>query len=497
MKKFFTLTAFAAALATQIASANVTYGSVFPVDFAYGVPTGWALPSNNADAQTQTVDDGLQITCNQTAAKYRTDIKYNMFGDYNGNTDIWIDFDASKYKVFAIKFIGERPKSGCLKLSNISVSKSWIKGSEGYSLSEQGWKDLTDADGNHTYYWTVGGDNWTGTLSIDRIEIVIADITDDADKTFTVSSMNWYQSVEELEASLTLQQETAVVNETTKKGYADFTSAWKDAADGAVLLVNEDQEVSERLNSDSRSITVKGATKDTKITRKKAGNMLFLSNSKDCTLTLEDITLDGNGDESDRNFIEASSNGKVVYNNVLISNAKSTNGVGLVVAKNSGKVAMNGLSFENCTTNNDAVEVFIGSHGSTISGNNNVKISIEDNSNAYALTVDGELTNTTPIKLTPYNKEDNNFTEDYPLVKGTTDASKFVLNTDATQTLVADEENNLLVVHTSTSGVESLVEDDMNVAPVYYNVNGMRVEQPTAGLYIVRRGNTVTKEIVK
>jgi hypothetical protein len=495
MKKNFTLCALTVAMAAQTALANVTFNSMFPVYLEYGLPQGWAAPSDGANAQTESVDDGLKITCNQTAAKYRTDLKYNMFGDYNGDANIWIDIDASQYKVFAIKFIGERPKSGVLKLSNISVSKTWIKGTSGYSLSEQGWTDIADADGNHTYYWTVGGDNWTGDLAIDRMEIVIADITSDSDKTFTVSQMGWYKSVEDLESTLTLKQETAVVNQTTNKGYADFTSAWKAAVDGDVLLVNENQEVSERLNSDSRSITVKGATADVKITRTNANNMLFLSNSKGKVVTLENITLDGDGKESSKNFTEASSSGKMVFNNVTVSNATSTNGIGLVVAKNSGSLSLKGITFVNCTSPNNSIEVFVGSHGTTMSGNNSMALSVENNTNAYAITVDGELTNTTPIKLTPYSTTD--FTVDYAVIKGTTDATKFTLNTENTQHLEADAENNCLVVKAGdTTGIDD-VNVAADVAPVYYNLSGLKVANPANGLYIVRRGNTVTKEYVK
>jgi hypothetical protein len=497
MKKIFTLLALAITLATQTVSANVTFSSAFPVNFTNGIPTGWAFPSNNTQAETKQVDNGIQITCNQTTAKYRTDIKYNMFGDYNGNTDIWIDIDASQYKVFAIKFIGERPKSGVLKLSNISVSNSWIKNATGYSLSEQGWTDITDLDGNHTYYWTVGGDNWTGNLAIDRIEIVIADITSDSEKTFTVSGLGWYKSVEDLESTLNLKQETAVVNKTTNKGYADLTSAWKAAADGETLEVNEDQTVAERLNCDSRSITVKGGKDGVKITRTSASNMLFLSNSTDKVVTLENITLDGNGANSDRNFIEASSSGTVVFNNVTIQNATSTNNLGLVVSKNSGKLSINGLTFTNCTTNNsNSVEVFVGSHNTTISGNNTMSVSVENNTNAYAINVDGELTNTKAIQLTPYGTED--FTENYQLIKGTTDATKFVLNTQSAQTLAADSENNLLYVTSSISSiVDTIAIEDEDATPEYYNLNGVKVNDVTPGFYIVRRGSKVTKEVVR
>lgn len=49
---------------------------------------------------------------------------------------------------------------------------------------------------------------------------------------------------------------------------------------------------------------------------------------------------------------------------------------------------------------------------------------------------------------------------------------------------------------TKDSGVD-FIETDSNEAPVYYNLYGVRVMEPANGLYIVRRGATVTKEIVK
>ena len=46
----------------------------------------------------------------------------------------------------------------------------------------------------------------------------------------------------------------------------------------------------------------------------------------------------------------------------------------------------------------------------------------------------------------------------------------------------------------------SMVEDvtvDNNVAPVYYNLQGVRVDNPTNGLYIVVRGNEVSKQVIR
>ena len=49
---------------------------------------------------------------------------------------------------------------------------------------------------------------------------------------------------------------------------------------------------------------------------------------------------------------------------------------------------------------------------------------------------------------------------------------------------------------TTTNGIDSITADDAAEAE-YYNLQGVRVAAPESGLYIVRRGNKVTKELVK
>lgn len=45
------------------------------------------------------------------------------------------------------------------------------------------------------------------------------------------------------------------------------------------------------------------------------------------------------------------------------------------------------------------------------------------------------------------------------------------------------------------AGVEDVIADD--VAPVYFDMQGRQVATPEAGLYIVKRGNKVTKEFIR
>lgn len=299
-----------------------------------------------------------------------------------------------------------------------------------------------------------------------------------------------------MEASLDLQQQTAVVNQNTSKGYANISEAWTAAKDGDVLVVNENQTLDKRLNSESRSITVKGANPDITITRTNPGTMLFLANNGGCEITLQDIVLDGDNADSNANFTEASGYAKMNFRNVTVRNARSANALGLVVGKAGCKLGLEGIRFVNCVVNEGAGEAFIGSVGSTISGDNSAVVAIEVNANNYSLTVpEGEtLTNVVPVVLTPYGASD--FPEGYVLVNGTTDYAKFKIRSANTMYVNPDEENNCLVASTTTSLVENII--DSVAAPVeYFNLQGVKVANPENGLYIRVQGNDVKKVLVR
>lgn len=485
MKKICTLLAGAAIMASQMAYAAIPFNQAFPMSFANGLPTGW-----QTDAATSVVDGGTKVICPQTAPDYRADLKYNWNNDDNLN----IDINASEYKVFAIQFVGQRPQSGVLKLSNIDIDGTgWIKGAAGFSLSEQGHTEIKDINGNSTYYWTIGGEKWTGNLVIKKIEVVIADIKNSADNSYIVRNINWFKNVDELENSLELTKETAVVNETTGRGFADLASAWGRASDGDVLTINENQTISSLLEAKDRNITLKGANADIKITRTNSSNMMFLTNGGG--ITLENLTLDGNNSESSANFTEATGGHTMTFKNVKVMNAKSSNVLGLVVAKGGGKLALEGLSFENCTVNDKAGQAFVGAHGSTISGNNNLTLAIEVNGNNYSLTAAGELTNTQPIILLPFGETD--FPENYVLVKDTQDTNKFQLFNGSTMTIKADADNNLITTTPISTGVNDIIVDNADAPVEYYNLQGVKVANPENGIFIRVQGKDVKKVVIK
>ena len=67
----------------------------------------------------------------------------------------------------------------------------------------------------------------------------------------------------------------------------------------------------------------------------------------------------------------------------------------------------------------------------------------------------------------------------------------FYMNPDYTA------KDSYLLLTSSTSGVDNIAADTDDAAPVYYNLQGVRVEKPANGLYIVKKGGKVSKELVR
>ena len=49
----------------------------------------------------------------------------------------------------------------------------------------------------------------------------------------------------------------------------------------------------------------------------------------------------------------------------------------------------------------------------------------------------------------------------------------------------------------SRASIDNMGTDSTDDEPVYYNLRGQRVQNPAQGIYIVKRGGNVTKEIIR
>ena len=64
-------------------------------------------------------------------------------------------------------------------------------------------------------------------------------------------------------------------------------------------------------------------------------------------------------------------------------------------------------------------------------------------------------------------------------------------------TVTADFDTMTVTVEKESSAIDLIEADDASSTPVYYTLHGVKVVKPTSGLYIVRRGATVTREFIR
>ena len=138
-------------------------------------------------------------------------------------------------------------------------------------------------------------------------------------------------------------QATAKIGET---GYADLAAALTAAVDGDVITLLDDQEVSTRVNIQNKAITIDGQGKTIKRASTYTNGLVFLTakpgeGEQPASLTLQNLTLDGQNIETSAAFIEASNSGTTTLNNVTIKNVTTTANA-VIVNKAGGKLVLQG-----------------------------------------------------------------------------------------------------------------------------------------------------------
>ena len=141
--------------------------------------------------------------------------------------------------------------------------------------------------------------------------------------------------------------------------YADLAAAMAAAADGDVITLLADQEISARINVKNINVTIDGAGAYTiKRAASYTNGLAFLTQKADddytTGLTLQNVTLDGQGVETSAAFIEAGNNAATVLSNVTVQNVTTTANAA-IINKGGGKLTLNGVVFANCTAAKAAV----------------------------------------------------------------------------------------------------------------------------------------------
>lgn len=443
----------------------------------------------------------------QSNGKFRADISYKM-GDTDGFT-----IDANEHKLIAIKFIGTRP-DGNMTLE-IDNDGAWMKnanGKDAWTNKPQG--TVVTSGGNTIYYYDLTrSPQFAGTVKVTKMNFKIADCVNEP-HSYAIDWVKTYADIDAIEADRDWKDDgdndadeaqvakLPVENETSGKGFNTLADAIGAAADGDVLVINENQYVGARIGVNNRHITIKGAEADRLILRdeKFSNALMFLVNQSDEVdtegnkisghLTFENLIIDGQAVEATQACVEASKNGVVDFKNVKFVNCTSGHNQGLVSMKDGGKVNLENVETFNCHVPDGRGEFFCGTNNLTVAGACKLSVYAEKQYSIGA----GEMTGENVVTI--YFDEMRDLTEGAVIVRGSEDLTHFRSGINGKNLQVADG-NLVLVDDPNYSGVEGVSAEAVEAEAVYYNLQGVKVANPESGLYIVVRGSKISKELVK
>ncbi len=341
-----------------------------------------------------------------------------------------------------------------------------VKGSGEYEVMVQ--NNYTFTTDNFTGKIGIILENWTSRKVVNSGNVANFEL---------VNAPEGYTLVQDGEGVSTSLVKNIVTNETTGESFTSFAAAYDAASANDVLVLLEDITLAARQDI-KKAITLKGANPEVKIIRNFTNAILF-NQSSGCPMILENLVVDANNKGNNKNELEVG-NANLTLNNVKIINSVTTQS--LIWVKGSRTLNINNVTVENC-----AGTIGFASNGHlNINGDNSLNPIVF----ASALTVpaDGSLTNEQPIVL--------NFASDYTpaagnvVVTNCTDAAKFDLV--AADWHLEAKDGNLVLAEGETTGIDAIVADE-NAPVEYYNLQGIRVAEPSNGIFIRRQGNKTTK----
>ena len=474
MKKLYT------ALCAAILGAGMAGAAGLQVTFNGSDNANWT-----ADGTAEVSGGHLNVTMAENNGKYRADVHMKN-GEYS--------LDATADRYVAVKFIGERP-NGNMTLE-IDNGGSWMKndaGKDAWVGKPQG--SVMTKGGNTIYYYDLTrSPQFTSSVNVTKINFKIADCTV-APYTYSIDWVKTYATPEAIEADKDWADDGAgdideaivaaepVVNETTGTGYTSLEEALLQVSNGDVILINKNQTLPNSRIGISRpegveefAITIKGNAEGVSIIRGRNDlNMLINANAK---VTFENLAFSGNGMTPEKNFMEVSGGAQTTFRNVTFSGF-NTPGNYAIQAKNNGKVHLEGVQ----TVNSDIrATLFVGSAGSSITGDNSASIYLEKENSINA----SELTNTTPVALLFDTTRENK------ILVNNWDAAANFTSAVAGYAIVAAEEGGL-TFEIRESGVESVSVENATVS--VYSIGGVLLRRNVAaeeaydglpaGLYII------------
>lgn len=427
----------------------------------------------------------------QSNGKYRADLWYNRTTDENYKIT-----DVSNIKVMAIKFIGQRP-TGSLKLEYL-----------GDFTNKTNWTykgEIKTSGGNTIYYWDLNDiSDYTTTSTLNRYHFTIADCEVEPFE-YSVDWIATFESIEALtenkdwkdDGENDIDEEGEVeytfINESTNQGYLSFDEMYDASAVGHTLILKDDVVFTDR--KPTKNVTIKGETGNEKLIQNFNNKLLFACGSR---FALENLIVTAQNGPGSTPMFEVAKNNPLILTDVTFDGIKSSHSEGIINIKTDGALNLTNVNFVNCegSTLNALCKVGATKTLNLTGKNEGLKVYVE----AAGCINASELTNEQPIVLTlseilTESPAARSLSENDVIVNGCDDPSKFDL-TNSGYKLVGENGNLVLAKAGDTTAIDEIGVDGEDAPVEYYNVQGIRVENPEHGLYIKRQGNKVSKVIL-
>lgn len=286
------------------------------------------------------------------------------------------------------------------------------------------------------------------------------------------------------------------VAEFNGENFKTLEDACKAAKESDIKDLNliDDIELSDRHGFEVPNLIVSGKTGNERIIKQFNNKQMLLTNA---TTTLKNLTLDFNNNSVNNNQegqIEVGA-GNLTLDNVTLTGIPE-GGKPAVYAKGQRNVTLNNvkggatvlLKYYKPENNDYAL--------ATISGDNDVKFTLENTLNTINVANDG-LSNTTPIDITYTDAagvSSDNVPANTVVVKNCTDPKLFNITNEGLT--LAAKDGNLILAKKVSSGVEDVMAEDADAPVEWFNLQGIRVANPENGIYIRRQGNKVEKVVL-
>lgn len=496
IKHLLSIAAVAAFAMSASAEVNFTFGSDLE---------GWKFDVNGGSG---VIDNGhVSVEMGeQSNGKWREDMQYK-------GSDVTIDPAADK--IFAFKFIGEMPMANyTFELRDPSEHAEGVKNTISLKVraNNNTANTLTTKGGNSVLYVDLSSNDiyaqWTSPFTPSLFQMKVADVAADAElHSYALDWIKSFASMDDLKAGVDVADDEndtdegavttgPVYNSTTGVSYNTLTEALDASSEGDEIVINEDQVISSRYGL-TKPVTISGATGNEVIKGSGANYILFLlTNTAYGQFTFKNLIFEGVGKPIEKSLFEINNSGNsVVFEDVTFRNidlviSDASKAQHLISQKNGGKAIYKNVSFDDVALAEGKKMIFLGANSNaTMAGKiTNGSVYLEKTSSKLYVAEEGVTGD--PIEVAYQDSREDGAV----MVYGTIDIEKFTLTNEGYH-LEADVENNNLVLAQGTSGIESVGAE--NAPAEYYNLQGVKVSEPTPGLYIVRQGGKTSKVVVR